>query len=359
MKKFFLLSICVVLLMSVCVLSAQADTKMKPVVLKVATPYPPPESSLATAHLVAWQKMVTEQTGGAVKFKNYYGGALGKPAEHLSLVKTGAVDLVVSYGWYTPKDLPLEDYDYAFPFGPTDPLILTKAMRQIYEEFPQFRQDMARNNIVKMFQSPGITEVFLTKEKVTSVDQLKGKRCKVIGRYFGKWLNPISIAPVAAPGSEVYTMMQTGVIDMAMDTADLLYAFKIIETAPHVLHPELLTTNWIGTWMNMTKFNSLPKNVQDIMLEAGKKLEIMAAKEINPAWERKIFKEWEKTPNYTFVKLSDADRAKWAESCPDTPAEWAADVTAAGYPGWEIAKRYQEITTQMGHKWVRQWAVKK
>lgn len=356
MKKNCFLLLCVVLLLSLSLVPAQAAPK---IILKVATPYPPPESSLASAHLVAWQKMVTDQTGGRVTFKNYYGGALGKPAEHLSLVKTGAVDLVVSYGWYTPKDLPLEDYDYAFPFGPTDPLILTKAMRQIYEEYPQFKSDMARSNIVKIFQSPGITEVFLTKEKVTSLDQLTGKRCKVIGRYFGKWLTPIGIAPVAAPGTEVYTMMQTGVIDMAMDTADLLYAFKIIEQAPNVLHPELLTTNWIGCWMNMNKFNKMPKDVQNIILEAGKKLEIKAATEINPVWEKKIFAEWKKTPGYSFTKMSDVDRTKWAKACPDTPAEWAAEVTAQGYPGWEIANRFQDITAKAGHKWNRKWAVKK
>jgi TRAP-type C4-dicarboxylate transport system substrate-binding protein len=354
MKKIAFLLISAVMLLALSVAPALAA----PVILKVATPYPPPETSLASAHLVAWEKMVTDQTGGQVKFKNYYGGSLGKPAEHLSLVKTGAVDIVVSYGWYTPKDLPLEDYDYAFPFGPTDPLILTKAMRQIYEEFPQFAADMKKNNIVKIFQSPGITEVFLTKEKITSLDQLKGKRCKVIGRYFGKWLTPIGIAPVAAPGTEVYTMMQTGVIDMAMDTADLLYAFKIIEQAPHVFHPNLLTTNWIGCWINMNKLNRLPANIQKIILDSGKKLEIMAATQINPSWEKKIFATWKKTPGYTFTKMSDLDRNRWAKMCPDTPAEWAREVSAAGYPGWEIAKRYQDLTAKAGHKWNRQWAVK-
>jgi TRAP-type C4-dicarboxylate transport system substrate-binding protein len=350
---FFLIALMVMPAMGIA--PAQAAQRIE---LKVATPYPPPEASLASAHLVAWQKMVTDETRGAVTFKNYYGGALGKPAEHLSLVKTGAVDMVVTYGWYTPKDLPLEDYDYAFPFGPTDPLILTSAMRQIYEEYPQFKADFARNNIVKVFQSPGITEVFLSKQKVTSLDQLKGKRCKVIGRYFGKWLTPIGIAPVAAPGTEVYTMMQTGVIDMAMDTADLLYAFKIIEQAPHVLHPDLLTTNWIGAWINMSRFTKLPTDVQSIILEAGRKLEIKAATEINPEWEKKIFSEWEKTPGYTFTKMSELDRTSWSKACPDTPAEWAAEVTAAGYPGWEIAHRFQEITAKAGHKWNRQWAVK-
>ena len=30
-----------------------------------------------------------------------------------------------------------------------------------------------------------------------------------------------------------------------------------------------------------------------------------------------------------------------------------------GLPGWLIMNRYQEITTQLGYKWPRKWAVKK
>ena len=46
--------------------------------LRVSTPYPPPEQALASTHLVAWEEMVTQRTGGAVRFQNFFGGALGK-----------------------------------------------------------------------------------------------------------------------------------------------------------------------------------------------------------------------------------------------------------------------------------------
>ena len=358
MKKVVLIS-SVLLVLAVLAIPAFAAEKMKPVTLKVASPFPPPETSLGTKHLSVWQKMVTDYTGGAVTFKNYYTGAMGKPAEHLSLVKTGAVDMIVTWGWYTPKDLPLEDYDYAFPFGPTDPLILTKAMRQIYEEFPQFKKDFDRNNAVKIFQSPGTTEVFLTKSKITSLNEVKGKKCKAMGRYFGRWLEAAGMSPVSAPAGEVYTMLQTGVIEMAMDTKDLLYAFKIIEQGTHVLDPELLATNWVGTYMNMNTFKKLPVDVQEFILDSGKKIEIVAASEINPAWEKMIFDNWKKTPGYSYTKMSDAERQKWAAACPDTPAEWAAEVNKMGYPGDQIVQRFQELTAQMGHKWVRNWGVKK
>ena len=43
----------------------------------------------------------------------------------------------------------------------------------------------------------------------------------------------------------------------------------------------------------------------------------------------------------------------------DIPAEWADEVAKMGLPGWEIVKRFQEITAQKGYKWPRQWGVKK
>ena len=58
-------------------------------------------------------------------------------------------------------------------------------------------------------------------------------------------------------------------------------------------------------------------------------------------------------------RLPEAERGKWANMVPDTPALWAEEVSRQGYPGWEIVNRYQEITTQLGYKWPRKWGVKK
>lgn len=336
---------------------ARAD-ESKSYTLRVSTPYPPPEQSLATKHLVTWEQMVTERSNGAIKFQNFYGGALGKASEHLSLCSTGTADIVVTYGWYTPSKLPLEDYDYAFPFGPTDPYILTKAMRQMYEEFPQFKADFKKQNLAKIFQSPGITEVFLSKEPIKGFDGFKGKKCKVIGRYFGRWIKALGAVPVSAPGTEVYTMMQTGVIDLALDTADLQYAYNNIEQAPHVLYPDLLTTNWIGCWINLKALNDLPLKYRNIILRSGEELELKAALEINPKWEEMIYSNWRKNSKYTYIEMSEKDRKRWADACPNTAAEWADHVTKLGYPGWEMLKRYMVITTNLGHVWIRDWSKK-
>jgi TRAP-type C4-dicarboxylate transport system substrate-binding protein len=333
--------------------------KAKEILLKVASAYPPPETTLASKQLIVWEEMVTERTKGRVTFKNYWGASLGKPPEHLSLVESGAADLALSYGWYTPTKLPLENFDYVFPFGTTNPNILTKTMRQIYEEFPDFKKDLAKHNCTRVFQTSGTNFVFLSKKPINMLDGFKGLKCAVIGRYFGRWIGAIGAVPVAAPGHERYTMLQTGVVDASFNPMDLAYPFKDIEQAPFCLDPELLITNWVSCWINLNTLKKLPADVQKILLETGKMTEVKVAKELNPVWQDKILQEWKKTQGFVYKKLTDADRQKWADSVEDIPAEWAAEVTKLGYPGWEIVKRYQEITAELGHKWIRKWGVKK
>jgi TRAP-type C4-dicarboxylate transport system substrate-binding protein len=339
--------------------SVAIAAEMKPVNLRVAVAYPPPAQALASKHLEMWEQMVTERTKGAITFKNFWGASLGKLPEHLSLVQSGAVDIALSYGWYTPTKLPLENFDYVFPFGPTDPYIVAKTMRKLYEEFPQFRKDLEKQNCVKMFQTPGTTFVFLSKKPITNLSEFKGSKCAVIGRYFGRWIGAIGAVPVAAPGSERFTMLQTGVVDSSFNPMDLAYPFKDIEQAPYCLDPNLLVTAWISCWMNMKTFNKLPVNVQKILLDSGIEIETIAGKDVNHKWEDMIWAEWKKNPKFKYAKLSDADRKAWAEKCEDVPAEWAAEVTALGYPGWDLVRRFQEISGELGHKWVRKWGVKK
>jgi len=327
--------------------------------LRVSVPYPTPDQALASAHLVAWEEMVTVRTKGAVTFENFFGGSLGSAWEHLDLCSTGVADIVITYGWYTVSRLPLQDFDYAIPFGPTDPYILTKAMRQIYEEFPELKEELNRNNVERIFQSPGITELFLSKNPITSLDGMKGQKIYATGRYFGRWIEALGGTPVSAPSTELYTMLQTDVVDMAMDTTDLLYAYKIIELIPHCLHPKLLTTNWISCLINLDTLNKMPKEIQNILLRTGEELELYAAMKINPEWEEMVHSKWEEeNQNHTFAYMSENDRQEWADKCPNTAAEWADEMAKEGLPGWEILERFVEITGNLGHEWLRDWSKK-
>jgi len=331
---------------------------IQPVTLKLATVVPPPESSMHGELVKAWQDMVTERTGGKVTFTTYHNCALGKPAEHLTLVEKRTVDIVFTSGLYTPTETALQDYEYVFPFGPTDPHIIGQAKRQMFEEFPILKEELAKHNIAIIAQVPTCTFSFTSREPIKTLADFEGKKCAVIGRWFGQWVGAVGAVPVTLPGQERYTALQTGVIDTSFNPIDWQYQFKDIEVAPYVLDPGIFISNTMSFWINQDTLNSLPKEVQDILFQAGKDVEKLAADEVQPKWQKKVWEEWERNSNYQYYKLSEEEKAKWVANCPDTPAVWAAEMEQQGYPGWDIVKRYQELCAERGFTWLREWGVK-
>ena len=298
----FLMISCLVFVLFATQIPARSET------LRVSSVYPPPGQALPSLQLVTWQKMVTERTNGDIKFKNFWGAVLASPPEHLSLVQKGGADVVVSYGWYTPTKLPLQDFDYVFPFGPTDPYIVTKACRQIYEEFPEFRESLAKYNCVRMFKAPLGDFVFLSKKPINRIEDFEGLKCALIGRYFGRWIGVTGAVPVTAPAGERYTMLQTGVVEASFNPIAHAYAFKDYEQASFCLDPDLFACNGISCWMNMDKFNKLPAKYQKVFIDSGIELETKAAKELNPVWTEKIYKELGNRKDFAYKKLPEEAR---------------------------------------------------
>lgn len=360
MKRLFGLAMPVVLLVFLFGFSPGSSfaAEMKPMTLRLAAVFPPPKVSLASYAAQLFMDEVTKKTNGKIKFQPFWGGALGKPAEHLTAVEKGVADLALTHRWYTPGKLPLAQFEYVFPFGPTDPLIVVKAKRQIYEEFPQFKENLAKYNALLLFSGPGCAYQILSKTPVQSLADFKGKKISLIGRYFGRWVEPAGAVPVVAPAADRYTMLQTGVTDMDFLPLDLFASYKIQEQAPNLILVNALTACWYDLMINTKTFAKFPKDVQDILIETGKEIELKMAKEGVPMWTKKVMAEFEKQGVKTF-QFPEEERAKWSALVSDIPAEWAEEVTKQGYPGWDIIARYQQLTTEMGYKWPRKWGVKK
>ena len=331
---------------------------MKPVTLRVGSAWPPPNVSLGSYACQYWMDLVTERTQGKVKFRAFWGGALGKPPEYLKMVETGMADLVFTNGHYTPGKLPLAQFEYVFPFGPTDPVIVTKAKMQMYKEFPQFAGDLAKYNAIPIMNNAATVYQIMSKTPITKLEDFKGQKIALIGRYFGRWFEAVDAIPVVAAAHDRYTMMQTGVTDMDLLPEDLFSAFKVYEQAKYFNRIDAMTGNFFDLWMNKDSFEKLPKEVQQIILETADEVSMKNAQEFVPMWTQKA-KEIFVKAGIQFAELDEAQRAEWAQKMSDIPAEWAEEVEAQGYPGWEIVARWQELTAELGYKWPRKWGVKK
>lgn len=334
-------------------IGGQSLAAQKPVKLKLAGVFPPPSVSMMSETVKAWADLVTKKTNGAITFEFLWGCSLGAPAEYIELCKNGVVDVINIHQWYTPTKMPLGNFEYVFPFGPTDYELVVKAKTKIRAEFPEFAKELDNQNSVMIADLVFGVYNFMSKKPMNTVKDFDGTKISLIGRYFGRWLPPGSNA-VVRPGHERYDMLRAGVVDIDLLPFDLLYSFKINEVTNYYVQVDLISCCGGCIIMNKDRLNSLTPETQKIIMEAGTEAQLIGANEILPKWHKRCETEW-KAAGLKFIKFPKDEKKKWAGTVEDTAAEWAKEMDAKGLPGTKIVKRWQEITEEMGYEWPRKW----
>jgi TRAP-type transport system periplasmic protein len=353
-KKVFLISVAIMLAISTAVVGCAPPDGDEGIVLTVSQFFPPPPAALSAILFQAFTDEVTARTDGLVTFDVSWGGALASPPEHIDLVKNGVVDMAHIHLWFTPDRVPIADFELVFPFGPTDPLLLQEAKRQMYDEFPEFHEELADNNAVIIMVHAITPYEILSKQPVGNLTDLDGLNVGIIGEFFGRWFEPTGAVPVVAPSTERYTMLQTGVIDADILNIDLSRTFKTYEVTQYITDNKLTSHCAVEIIMNKDTWDSLSTDIQDIILEAAEDVSTEYATVTLPAYIAETL-ELFADEGITTVQLPEDDIVLWASLIDDIPAEWAASVEAKGYPGFEIIERWQEITTELGFNWSRHW----
>lgn len=355
-KRMVVSIACLFLILAVCRGGALASDA--PVKLRLSSVAAGPGQFPNSDAVKWWMDMVSERTKGRVTFQAFWGASLASGPAHIDLLEKGMVEVILGCRIYTPGKFPLGAFEYIFPFGPTDSYMVSQAKRQLYEEIPGFRQELAKANALLISNFATLPYDICSKTPVSKIEEFKGKKIGLIGRYFGRWVKPTGAVPVVAPMHERYTLLQTGVTDMDFHPVTHMNAFKVQEVAPnYIAVNSMIGCPW-DLMISQKTFTGLPQDVQKILIDTGKEAEVVLAKDLLAKYREKILASW-KAEGVKFSTFPEAERAKWAGLIEDIPAEWAAEVAAMGLPGWEIVKRFQEITAKKGYKWPRQWGVRK
>ncbi|MDR2744196.1 MAG: TRAP transporter substrate-binding protein DctP [Desulfovibrio sp.] len=358
MKKMLPGMVCVCALLVAIVGQSSFAAEIKKRQFRFGCAFPPPSVSLISTSFQAWMEEVTAKTGGKITFKPFWGAALGKPAEHVSLVQKGMVDIIGTNAQYTPGKFPAEQMEYAFAFGPTDPVLMVRVRQQMRREFPQLDAAMAKENVVNIMSAAGCYYQIMSREPIKSIGDFKGRKVSLIGRYMGRWIEPLGAVPVVVPAQERYTMLQTRVLDADLLNFDQFDSFKIYEQAPNAIMVDLMIGVFANIMMNKKTFDSLQPELKQIMMTAGEEVALRLAEEEVPRWAKKT-REHMEAAGVKFFVIPEKEKKIWVEKIDDIPAEWAREMTSLGYPGWEMVSRFIALTEEGGYKWAREWGRKK
>jgi TRAP-type transport system periplasmic protein len=244
-------------------ISTPGDAMAKTRVINIATHYPPPDVRSQAYNY--WADQVKERTRGEIKLQIHYGGSLVPLPEVFDAVSQGVADggtLVASYISGTEPDF--TPFEIFYAYDPDKWLALDERAKGILDEI------LKKHNI-KYLGGSYIGSVALScRDKlVKKTEDWKGLKVRTAGRWQAEAIQAWGGKPVTIALGEMYTSLQTGVVDAGLLVYSLIDSFKMYEVAPNITHLGSIP-QWDGTGINLKVWNSLSSEDQKILLDTDR-----------------------------------------------------------------------------------------
>ncbi|MDA8124918.1 MAG: TRAP transporter substrate-binding protein DctP [Deltaproteobacteria bacterium] len=204
-------------------------------------------------------KAISDKSGGRIVF-NYRGGpeSMKVPAMGMG-VKTGAVDMIcISPDFYEQMVKGLDALS-----GSTVPVPKHREIG-LYDYLNSLFNPIGIQYLMMVPMTQGDKFHFYTKKPIKKVADFKGLSLSGTG-IFDDIGPALGMVPVAMEMGEQYTGMERGVISVCRGGLDSVMAYKFYEVAKYIVNPGFGTAP-ASLFMNLEKWKSLPKDLQDYLL---------------------------------------------------------------------------------------------
>ncbi len=312
--------------------SAQALT------LKIASIAP--DGSTWMKEMRSGAKVIKEKTEGRVKLKFYPGGVMGNDKAVLKKIRLGQLQGGALTGGALSHLYPdMQVYSLPMIIRSYDEADFVRAALD-----PKLAKGLEKKGLVTLGISEGGFAYIMSSAEIRSIEDLKAQKMWIpegdvlTARLFDK----MGVNPIPLPIAEVYTGMQTGMIDSIGTTPTASLAFQWHTKVNAVTDVPLVYL--IGVLaVDKKRFNKIKpadqQIVRDVMLDVFSRLN-----EINRADDAKAIKAL-KNRNIEFVKPTDEEIASWANYAEQTINEAAGDEVSDEMLA-EIRKLLTEFRSQ-------------
>lgn len=212
-----------------------------------------------------FKEIVEGRTGGAVVVRVFSSGTLGQERETVQQVQEGLIDFMVSgtaiWGSVAPKlqvlDFPFlwRDWDHVHRVvdGPTG------------RDAADYLERTVRMRPLAFGDSFGFRNVITRSREVTEPAQLAGLKIRTIqSSIYVKAVELMGASPTPMAFGEVYTSLQTGVIDGYEHDASTTLQQRFYEVARHLTRTRHIA-GVLGLWASSLRLRQLPADVRGIV----------------------------------------------------------------------------------------------
>ncbi|TFH87522.1 TRAP transporter substrate-binding protein [Billgrantia azerbaijanica] len=209
-------------------------------------------------------------SAGRMRVRVHGAGEMVPPLEVFDAVAAGTADMGHSAAYYWRGKVAAAQFFTAVPFGMTT----TETNAWLYHGGGQELWDeiYAKHNL-KPFPvgNTGTQMAGWFKKEINSLEDMQGLKLRLPG-LAGEAMNRIGVTTVNMPGSEIFTSLQTGVLD----AADWVGPYNDLAFGLHQVADYYYTSAWnepsaiLEGTVNLDAWNELPDDLKAVVTEAAR-----------------------------------------------------------------------------------------
>ena len=249
-----------------------------------------------------------EKANVDLKIQIYPGSSLYKPNEQWGALTTGALDM---------SSFPL---DYASGRHPQFSATLMPGLVGNFDRAERLNDSPFMESIKKVVENAGVIVIadawlsgaFASKEGcITAPETVKGQVIRAAGPAFEQMLAAAGASIASMPSSEIYSAMQTGVLDATNTSSASFVSYRLYEQVKCLTAPgeNALWFMYEPVLMSKKVYESLTPEQQKAIMDAGKASEAYFSAEIRKGDDKMV--ETFKKAKVEVVEMSKEDFDAW------------------------------------------------
>lgn len=219
-----------------------------------------------SAFVQVWAEQINAATDGKVKITSYPGGTLVGAADTYNGVKEGIADIGMSCFAYTRGQFPvLEAFELPGVLYENSKVASMVAWDGIKQLNPAEVQDTK----LLMVIATGPGDLFTT-VPIRTLEDLQGVVIRATG-LSAKTISALGGTPEGMPQSDAYEALSKGVVQGNLSPVEVLKGWKHGEVTQYLTRTPFLYNTLFFVTMNLEKWNSMPKSLQDTIIAETEK----------------------------------------------------------------------------------------
>ncbi len=288
----------------------------------------PPAPTFPCVQMERWKVEVEKRTNNRVQVNTFPGGTLLGAKGMMDGVIAGQADIGNICMAYQPGRFIVTNA-MSLPLGIRDAKTGSLALLNLYEKY----KPKAFRNVVVLTMFTNAPGNVMSKVPVRKLADMKGLDLRASGGA-AQILKAWGANPVGMPMPATVEALQKGTVKGLFSSLEVMKDFKFAENCKYVTMTQTVLYPF-AVVMNKAKFNSLPKDIQKVMMDLKKEQALWTGNYMDEQIRKSI--EWSKNVQHVeFISLSKAQKAKWNAKLDFITAKWIKNARSKGLPAEAI-----------------------